>query len=427
MSSDAIVVGGGVVGVCCAFELARRGASVVLVEREHDVAAGCSGGSAGLLCPSHAAPLATRANLLQGMRWLGRRESPFAIRPRPELLPWLARFVLACTPERERAATALLRELATRSLALHRELAAAGIETGLEERGVLYVCRSHEELQAAFAEAQATSPSARLLSVEQAVAVEPALDVAGVAGALYCPDEAHVDPVRLVHALADAARQAGVAIKLGTEAIRLRPGRRRIEGVETTEGELSADSVVVAAGAWSGRLARTAGVWLPLTGAKGYHVDLAAPSTGPRIPVFLLADRVVVTPFGDRVRLAGTLELSGLDLAFDAARLRAVERVGRRAVRGLAQERTVDLWCGLRPATPDGLPVVGRTEAFDNLLVATGHGTLGLLLGPLTGQLVAQLVSADEPGHDLTPLLPARFHRQQPFSPHARRPAARAR
>jgi D-amino-acid dehydrogenase len=409
--SDAVVVGGGAIGVCCALELARRGARVTLLEAGPELGAGCSSGNAGLLCPSHAAPLATRASLRQGLRWSLAPDAPFALRPRPALVPWLARFAAACTPERERAATRYVRSLAVASLALHERL---GEEcgTGVERRGTLNVYETGPALAAAMREAAehaAAGLRPEVLTGAEAEGLEPAL-AGPVAGAVHFPDELSGDPLAFVRAIGRAAEEAGAEIRTRTEVLALEARRGRIARVETTAGPLGAGTIVLAAGAWTPRVARGLGLALPVEGGKGYHVDYPAAEGDPRIPIFLREAHVIATPLEGRLRLAGTLELSGLDLSVDRRRVAAIERAGGRRVRGLEGRPVAEVWRGVRPCAPDGLPIVGRPERYENLVLATAHAMLGFTLAPVTGRLVAQLAAGEAPEHDLALLHPDRFH-----------------
>ena len=179
--------------------------------------------------------------------------------------------------------------------------------------------------------------------------------------------------------------------------------------VETPEGELRPRTVVLAAGAWTGCLARSVGVYCPLEGGKGYHVDLEAAEGDPRIPTYLQESWAIATPLPGRLRLAGTLELAGLDLSIDRARAEAVRRGGVRGLPGLEGRRVLDVWAGLRPCTPDGLPVIGRPAGIEGLILATGHAMKGTALAPVTARLIGELVSGETPSHDLAPLSPRRF------------------
>jgi D-amino-acid dehydrogenase len=409
-AADVTVIGGGAIGVSCALELARAGARVTVLEAGADVGAGCSAGNAGLICPSHAAPRASGAALAQGLRWILRPDAPLKLRPRPSLVPWLARFVAACTPERERAATDALRALSAASLALHERLGEeAG--TGVERRGTLNVYETEKAFAAGRREAaahRAAGLRSETLDGRAAAEREPAL-VGPVAGAVLYPDELFGDPLEFVRAVARAAASAGAEIRTATEVLELRAERGRVTSIETTAGPLAAGTVVLAAGAWTPRVAAGLRLPVPVEAGKGYHVDYERGERDPRLPIFLQEARVIATPLGRSLRLAGTLELTGLDLSVDRRRVGAIVRAGRRRVRGLDGRRVVDVWRGLRPCAPDGLPIIGRPARYENLVLATAHAALGFTLAPVTGRLVAQLVSGEAAEYDLRLLHPDRF------------------
>jgi D-amino-acid dehydrogenase len=409
---DVLVVGGGAIGASVALDLARRGADVLLLERGGELAWGCSSGNAGLICPSHAAPLATPGALRQGIRWLGKPDSPFYLRPRVGVLPWLARFVAACTPERAHRSSLVVRELASASLVLHERLATDGLDTGLQQRGSLNVhatARGLVDARREAAEARGFGIESEVLEGLAAVR-ELAPPVRGpVAGAVYYPGDAHCDPLRYVQAVGEAATAAGARIRTRVEVLGLRRRNGRLDAVATTEGDLVAGDVVLAAGAWTPRLLREVGASIPVEGGKGYHVDLELATGDPPLPVWFQETRVIATPLAGRLRLAGTLERAGLDLSVDRRRVDAVVRAGRVGLSGLDGRRTLDVWRGLRPCSPDGLPIVGRPDGLENVVLATGHGMMGLTLAPVTAQLVGELVTGVQPSHDLAPLSPARF------------------
>jgi D-amino-acid dehydrogenase len=394
-----------------ALELARRGIEVTLLERGGELASGCSAGNAGLICPSHATPLANPAALRDGLRWLARPDSPFYLRPRPGVLPWIARFVAASRPERARAASRVVRELSLASLELHAELAAGGLETSFVQSGSLSVLLSEGAFEGARREAEESRREgvrAEVLERGQARELEPSLS-GEPAGAVYYPDDAHCDPYRFVQAVGGAAAEAGARICTRVEVLALRRGNGRVEGIQTTAGDVRAGTIVVAAGAWSPPLARGLGVYMPIEGGKGYHVDLETAAGDPSRPVWFQESRVIATPLPGRLRLAGTLELAGLDESVNRVRVEAIVKAARKGIAGLEGRRVLEVWRGLRPCTPDGLPLVGRTETPDNLVLASGHAMMGLTLAPVTGRLVGEIVAGDEPSHDLRPLRPGRF------------------
>jgi D-amino-acid dehydrogenase len=401
---DVVVVGGGAIGVTVAYELARRGARVALVERGDTLASGCSAGNAGLISPSHSSPLATPAALREAARSLLGRPAPLTVRARPTTLAWLARFALACREERADRGLHALRELSSASLALHAELAALG--TSFERRGILSVYETEPGFAAACREIESAGLAAERLTAEEAVRLEPSLG-SGLAGAVFHPQEAQVDPVRYAEALAAAAREAGAELRTRVEVRALRRSGAGV-AVETSEGELRPGSLVLAAGAWSGRLARGLGVHVPVTGGKGYHIELPATAGDPRVPILIPERRSALTPLDGRLRLTGTLEICGLDLALRERRVDAV-REAAASVLGVRRAERGSVWAGLRPCLPDGLPAIGRCDRLPALVVATGHAMKGVALAPVTALLVAELVAGEAPSHDLAPLSPDRF------------------
>jgi D-amino-acid dehydrogenase len=414
-SPDVVIVGAGAIGLSSALELARAGATVTVVEQAAELPAGCSAGNAGLVCPSHSSPLASRSSLRLGLRSAVSRDGPFTLAPRPSLVPWLARFVAATTPAREKAATDAIRALALASVELHlayREQMA----TGLEPTGTLNVFDSETGLASGLREAAENAAAglrSEALTPREASELEPAL-APGFAGAVFYPGDLSGDPAAFVRAVAAAARELGVELRLGTEAFSLGSRQSRVTGIETTAGRIAADAVVLAAGAWTPRLARTVGVEVPVEAGKGYHLDFEGAETDPRLPVFVRESHLVVTPMAGRLRLTGVLALSGLDQSIDQRRLDAIEATGSRRIPAFAGRRRVEVWRGLRPCSPDGVPIIGRPDGHENLVVATGHGTLGFTLAPVTGRLVAQLVTGQEPEHDLGALRPSRFRALRP-------------
>jgi D-amino-acid dehydrogenase len=388
-----LVVGAGAIGAAAAYELARRGARVTVVERS-TTPSGCSYGNAGLICPSHAEALANPAAIRDGLRWIGRRDSPFRLHPRLALVPWLARFGAAALPGRSATATARLRALADRSLALHQELAEA-LPTSFARRGILSVFEHGGE------------PG--MLTAAEARELEPALSP-DLAGAIFHPDEAHCDPSAFVDALLAGAREHGAEIRTGVEILRLRRTNGAIRGIDTTDGPLDAGTVVLAAGTWTRELAHGIGVHVPLEAAKGYHVEVDTDALQAGIPIYMEEARVIATPLGGRLRLAGTLELAGMDQRVDHVRLASLVHAARRTL-VLPHERVAKVWRGLRPCAPDGLPIIGRVDGVENLVLATAHAMLGITLAPVTGEIVAGLVGGDRQRQDVAPFSPERFRR----------------
>jgi D-amino-acid dehydrogenase len=415
-SPDVVIVGGGAIGAASAYELARLGARVTVLERSSD-ATGCSYGNAGLICPSHADALASLGAVRDGLGWMTRRDSPFRMRLRPALLPWLARFGAAALPARSARATAVLRALARASLERHAALARAGLATGFVRRGTLSVFESRHGFERARDAAHAarvldSAQAARVLDPAEAREFEPALGP-DIAGALHNAGDAHCDPGALVRSLLHAAVEHGAEVRTGVELLRLRRANGRVATLDTTSGPVVAGEVVLAAGTWSRALAHDAGVHVPLQPAKGYHVEVATDALAGGTPIYMEEARVIATPLDGRVRLAGTLELGELDMAVDPVRLASLTRAAGRTLALPPNTPTVHVWRGLRPCTPDGLPVIGRAPGVENLVLATGHAMLGITLAPVTGELVADIVTGAPPRHALESLRPGRFRHRR--------------
>jgi D-amino-acid dehydrogenase len=414
MSGRAVVViGGGVIGVSSAYYLARGGWDVTLLDKG-EICAGSSYGNAGLIVPSHVVPLAAPGVWWQGVKWMLRPESPFYIKPRAslELARWLWRFRAACTPARMRQAMPLLRRLGVESLDLYRELAEkGGFDFGFRQPGSMTVFFTAEGLAHGREEARLLAEAGvavEVLDGPAARSAEPALRP-GVVGALFCREDALLVPDRFVNGLAQLTASHGTRILAGAEAIGLRTAGNRITAVETTRGAVTADTVVLAAGAWSPEIGRALGLRVPIQPAKGYSLTYRRPARGPAIPLLPAEGRFSVTPMGEFLRFGGTLELAGMDLSIKRRRVEALRRNALRCIEGAEDLELLEIWRGLRPCTPDGLPLIGRTARFDNLVLAAGHAMVGMSLGPVTGKLVAQVVAGTAAARDLHLLDPGRF------------------
>ncbi len=408
---DVAVVGAGAVGLCCAWALAQRGLRVVVLERDRP-GAGASWANAGWVVPSHSVPLAEPGALRRGLRWLVDPASPLYVPPRADraLWGWLWRFRNSSTRGHVLRALPCLVRLQRRSLHVYQDLARRGLEFGFSRDGSLSVFLDPREYRSFLAELDLLRKegiSAEVLEGDAVQGREPLLR-REVAGGVYFPEDAHLDPARLVRALAEYAGDLGVQVRTGCPAQALRREGRTVQ-VDLGEGQLQPRWVVVAAGAWSAALLRSAGLRLPVLPAKGYSVTLTARPT-PAGPVMLSEARVAVTPLGGpdgaRLRLAGTLELGVWEGGVNPRRVEAIRRAAERYLQ--VDSQGGEVWAGLRPCTPDGLPVVGRPSGLDNLVLATGHGTLGISLAPVTGELVASVVAGEEP-QDLGLLSPDRF------------------
>ncbi len=411
--SEILIIGGGVIGVCAAYYLAERGGQVTLVEKG-EIAAGCSYGNVGLVTPSHSIPLAAPGALKSGLKWLLDSESPFYVKPRldPALASWLIRFMAASREVPMRRGLVVLRDLSLASRALFDELAALdGFAFGYQQRGLLVAFLSQQGLDGGGEEAyllQQHGLAAQVLGGAQARAMEPALRPE-ITGAIHFGDDAHLDPAAFVRGLARLAEQKGAQIETGVEVVGFEITDGRVKRVRTTKGDIEAEQVILAAGSWSPGMGRDLGIHLPIQPAKGYTLTVRRPAICPTYPLILGEARMAVTPFANTLRFGGTLELAGFDESINRRRVAALERGLRQYLLGVDKLDMIELWRGLRPCTPDGLPILGRAPTLPNLIIATGHAMLGISLGPITGKLAAQLANGDAPDLDLSALRAERF------------------
>jgi D-amino-acid dehydrogenase len=419
MTDAVLIIGGGSIGVCSAYYLATRGREVILLDKG-EICSGSSYGNAGLIVPSHSVPLAAPGVLSAGLRWLLDAESPFYIKPRLDLalFSWLWRFQAACRADRMRAAIPVVRDLQHASIALYDELAApGGVECGYARSGILMLGTSRAGYEEAIEEAHLLGGygiEGKVLDAAAVRAMEPHV-LPAVIGGVFFPGDAHMIPADFVTGLARLAAEKGVRIHTKTEVLGFATGSgpsasgKRITTVHTTRGDFRPAEVVLAGGSWSPELGRELGLSVPIQAAKGDSVTVKRPATCPTVPLNLKEARVAVTPMGETMRLAGTLELAGLDFTINRRRVRAILDGARRYLGGLDALEVIEIWRGLRPCTPDGLPILGRPASFENLIVAAGHAMIGMSLGPITGKLVAQIACREAPEMDVTPLRPGRF------------------
>jgi D-amino-acid dehydrogenase len=412
--ADVLVIGGGVIGVCAAYYLAERGRQVTLVE-QGEICAGCSYGNAGLIVPSHSIPLAAPGVWLKGLKWLFNPESPFYIKPRLDfaLFSWLWKFRAACNEQRMRQAIPLLRDLSRASIELYDQLSTRkGLEFGYQRNGVLMLFRSEQGYKEGLEEAHLLREMGIELNVLSATEVqehEPNV-ATQITGGIYFAEDAQLIPAAFVQGLAHVVEKMGVHIHTATEVIGFGTADRRIATVQTTRGDFQPQQVILAGGSWSPLLARALHITLPIQPAKGYSITFTRPAMSPSIPLLLSEAKMAITPMGETLRFGGTLELAGLDFSINRRRVDAVVRAAHEYLPSSIKDLTlIEIWRGLRPCTPDGLPILGRFSAYDNLVVAAGHAMIGMSLGPITGKLVAQLVCNEPPALDLTPLSGERF------------------
>ena len=409
-----IIVGGGVIGVCCAYYLSKRGARVVVIERD-EIGKGASYGNAGSIAPGHA-PINKPGRVKQALRSLFDPLSPLYIAPRPdpELVAWLWAFRRACTEEHLEYSMRVMAPLGQATRRLFDELVESErIDCCFQPDGYSEIYLTARGLDSARKEADLIARygfNPETVSGDALRERDPAIN-GQVLGGVFYPEAATLNPYRFVVELASRARRNGAEFRTRTEIADILTADRSLRGVRTQSGEIiEAGSVILATGAYSAPLVRKLGLKFPLQAAKGYHRDQAATEgTTLRRACVLGENMVFCTPMDGFVRYAGTLEFSGVNHDIRRPRLEQLTNAGKRYLDGVASTGFRSEWCGLRPCMADGLPAVGPVPPYQGLFIATGHAMLGLTLGPVTGKLIAEYVLDGAPSLDITALRPERF------------------
>jgi D-amino-acid dehydrogenase len=394
---DCVVVGAGVVGASIAQRLGRTGLKVLVLDAARTVGAGCSFANAAIVAPHHVTPLATPELIREAPFQMLRRPPALRLAPDPSLVPFMSRLMVSAARKRDVAEE--LKQLAYESTELHRKLAQEGHSGSLRKSGAIDVYLRRPRRTEGF------------LSFAEVAGIEPA--VQNVAGGRYDSEEWILESQGFVNAmLADAAEHdVDVVMGVGAESLQLK--EQTVTGVNTSLGVVTADRVVLAAGLATSRIAARAGLSLPMRGGRGYVVDLENPQgIGPTMPVRIKEHRIVVTPLDDRVRICGTMEFGNEGRPVDLSRGEALRKVAVEVLPCLADRRVVQRWAGERPCSADGLPAVGASKLVENLSLAAGHGMWGMILAPVTAQLIVdEMLQGQRESREMPWLSPDRFTR----------------
>jgi D-amino-acid dehydrogenase len=411
-SADGVVViGGGIVGLSSALELAQRGRAVTVIDRG-PIDGGCALGSAGHLVPSHVVPLAEPGALRMAFNGLIRRDGAVSVSwsADPAFWRWVLRFVRSCTARSVSTAAPALTELARLSDAIWTAwLAESAVP--VTRVGLLDVYADAKPFAAAARHAEELrrwGVPVEILDGDATMAMEPAL-IGPVSGAVYLPDDRSIPPEPALSDLVERVTAAGVTLLANREVLGLDTRGGLVTRLRTSSGDVDTTELVLAAGAWTGRLARQLGERVPVIAGRGLSMTVDRPASGPVRPLLLGEDHVAVAPMGDVLRLSAWFQLNNFDTAISRERIARLERIARRRIR-LDDTLTVRRRsAGLRPVTPDGVPIIGRSARWRNVTIAAGHSMTGLTHGPGTGRLVAQLVCGETPDIALDRFSPSRF------------------
>jgi D-amino-acid dehydrogenase len=409
-----VVIGGGVVGLASAYELQKRCAEVTVLDKGQ-LGRAASWGNAGWIVPSLSGPVPEPGITLTAMGWLLKPDSPLYIKPRlsPDFVRWMWVFWRHCNPCDYHAGLDAMARLNEHTMELYDAWEAEGVPFEMHCSGLLFVFLTAKALDKSLAEFDHLRSYGydvpRTLSGDEVRERAPILSDA-VVGGLMVERDRHVEPFSLTRGLAERLMALGADLRTDTAVTGLVRHNGKVQAVRTEKGVVEGDVFLLAAGAWSEKLARLAGFRLLVESGKGYSITVRKPRTQLQIPLLLGEVKVGISPFDDSLRIAGTMELSGLSEDVNQRRLDAIQRSIQRYLRAWPAGEGEVTWAGMRPLTPDGLPAMGLAPAFSNLFIATGHSMLGVTLAPSTGKVMAELICDGRTETDVQPFAPARFN-----------------
>lgn len=402
-----MILGSGVIGTASAWYLAKAGHEVTVIERQTGPALETSFANAGEVSPGYSAPWAGPGVPLKALKWLAMQHSPLVIRPSldPKMWRWVWQMLMNCNHRAYGINKGRMVKLAEYSrdcmIALREE---TGIHYDERMQGTLQLFRTQKQLDGAQTDIEILKQynvPYELLTPEQCLRSEPALKhVQGkYVGGLRLPNDETGDCFKFTQNLAQMAQKLGVKFEYGVEIKGIQVAGGKVEKVHTSKGALQADSYLLALGSYSPLLLAPLGIKIPVYPIKGYSitVPITNPDGSPESTVMDETFKVAITRLGDRIRVGGTAEIAGYDLRLhEARRATLVHSVSDLFPHG-GDISLAQFWCGLRPMTPDGTPIVGPSGKYSNLYLSTGHGTLGWTMACGTGQLMADLISGKKP------------------------------
>lgn len=399
MSKQIVVIGGGIIGLCSAYYLAKDGHKVTIVDKS-DMTDGCSYGNAGMVVPSHIIPLAQPGMIAQGIKWMFNSQSPFYVKPRlsSDLIKWGMQFYKFANHAHVEKAMPALRDLSLFSKELYQDLATQNDTFNYEEKGLLMLFQSDKTAEEMYHEGKAAEKlglEVDYLTKEGVTTLESGTKT-NVIGGVHFKSDAHLYPQKFMLFIKEALADLGVHIKPNTLVKGFKTASGQVVEVVTDKESIKADNVVLATGSWSPEIAKKLGLNISMLPGKGYSFTIKDKAHKPSIPSILCEGKVAVTPMANDIRFGGTMEITHTrDTKINKNRLQGIVN----SINSFYPEMNVnmpeekDTWFGFRPCTPSGLPIIAKSKHLTNVTVATGHAMMGLSLAPATGKLVTEIIN----------------------------------
>jgi D-amino-acid dehydrogenase len=412
--SDVIIIGGGPVGLSCAYYLLKSGRKVTLLDAK-EIGKGSGSGNAGHIVPSHIIPLAAPGVVTSALKWmLDPAHSPFGMKVSldPKYISWLMQFVAACSESNVQRSIKPLNDLGQLSAKNFTQMITEEkFDCSYQEKGLLFLYKTGK----AFQDGQHEGGFMQLHGIPVTVydkskihEVEPAA-LEDVIGGVHFTGDSHLNPAVFLKLLSERVRLMGAGMLENTPVMGFESANGKITKLKTSAGEFEAEQIILAAGALTPSVARDLKLNIPIQPARGYSLSMFATKQMPSHALILGERRIAVSPMGDVLRFTGRLEVGNYSMEPNPIWIQRIENSAREYLHLDETLNVNETWAGLRPTTPDGVPIIGRSPNHRNLILATGHAMLGLSLGPATGQVVAELVNGKETAFDMSPFRLERF------------------
>lgn len=414
MAKNIVIIGGGIVGLSTAYFLSKQGHQITVIDKGN-ITSGASFVNAGYITPSHIIPLASPGMIAQGIKMMFNSASPFYMKPRLDMdfLKWSWYFHKSSTKAKVEKAIPFIKEVNIISRELFTEIKNSGDlgDFQLERKGLLMLYKT----EACYLHEKEVSDRASFLGLEvselnkeELLQLEPNISI-DAEGAIHYECDGHTTPTEIMPKMLNYLKSVGVIVKTNEEVIDIKVSNNKITNVTTNFETYNPDEVILAAGSWSGELAKKLHLKLPLQGGKGYRINVER-DTGISMPAILMEAKMAVTPMKGFTRFAGTMEFSGNNSIVRKERVLAIANGAKSFYPELeiTQEDIENAKTGLRPVSPDGLPYIGRSSSYDNLVIASGHAMMGWSLGPATGKLVSEIIDGEKTSMDISAFSPNR-------------------
>lgn len=415
MNKKITIIGAGAIGLLSAYYLIQKGFEVCILDKKKaDEKTACSFGNAGMIAPSHFMPLASPGVINSSLKWLMDKKSPLYIQPKLDfnLMQWLWKFYRASNSKNIQAYSNLLKKLNLESKFLFEKLNEI-LNFDLESKGIMMLFKTEKYKAAEIKMAQMAQKmglETQILSAKEVQALQPNVNLDVLGGVLY-PQDAHLNPEQLMQNLKKYLIEKGVTFHFETKVLDFRIKNKKIESTKTNKGDFQADEFLIAAGSWTQKILQKLKIKILLQAGKGYSLSLKNPKQQFNIPAILAEKKVAITPFHNKLRFAGTMEIAGLNLKINSKRIEGIQESIKMYLPDYQAKdfENIKPWAGLRPCSPDGLPYLGRSKKIKNLSISAGHAMLGISLAPISGKLISEILAQEKTSVDVDCLAVERF------------------